>query len=201
MQTFLPYADFERSARALDLKRLGKQRVEAIQVVRALTVPGYGWANHPAALMWKGNEEALGRYGLICCDVWIEQGFADTCASTIVADLQHVGIQQIRSQRELAEAGALPPWLGDDDFHRSHRSALVQKDAEHYRHLFPDAPDDLPYLWPVRSLAVVAAEERKAENAVRRTQQAAVRAEQEAERLRRRRSRAAKQGWKTRRRV
>ena len=66
MQTFLPYADFERSARALDAKRLGKQRVETIQVVRALTRPGYGWANHPAVLMWKGYEEALGRYGF--CD-------------------------------------------------------------------------------------------------------------------------------------
>ncbi|GAA3827626.1 pyrimidine dimer DNA glycosylase/endonuclease V [Nocardioides panacisoli] len=44
MQTFLPYADFARSARSLDPKRLGKQRVEALQVVRALTTAGYGWA-------------------------------------------------------------------------------------------------------------------------------------------------------------
>jgi hypothetical protein len=47
MQTFLPYADFERSARSLDPRRLGKQRVECIQVVRGLTVPGYGWRHHP----------------------------------------------------------------------------------------------------------------------------------------------------------
>jgi hypothetical protein len=33
VQTFLPYDDFERSTRALDVKRLGKQRVETIQVV------------------------------------------------------------------------------------------------------------------------------------------------------------------------
>ena len=36
MQTFTPYSDFEESLRALDLKRLGKQRVEVIQIVRAL---------------------------------------------------------------------------------------------------------------------------------------------------------------------
>jgi hypothetical protein len=78
VQTFLPYADFERSARVLDAKRLGKQRVEVIQVVRALTVPGYAWASHPAALMWKGYEEALGRYGIVCCDAWTERGFGDT---------------------------------------------------------------------------------------------------------------------------
>ncbi|MFL6108162.1 MAG: pyrimidine dimer DNA glycosylase/endonuclease V [Marmoricola sp.] len=50
MQTFLPYADFEKSARALDTKRLGKQRVETIQVVRALTWEGYGWRSPPAVV-------------------------------------------------------------------------------------------------------------------------------------------------------
>lgn len=57
----------------------------------------------------------------------------------------------MRSQDELAAAGALPPWLGDEDFHRSHRSSLLRKDPEHYRPLFPDDPDDLPYVWPVRA--------------------------------------------------
>jgi hypothetical protein len=148
MQTFLPYPDFERSARALDTKRLGKQRVEAIQVVRAVTREKYGWSNHPAARMWRGYEEALGRYGLTCCAVWSELGFADTCALTIATDLRAAGITRIRSQADLALAGALPPWLGAEEFHRSHRSALVRKDPDHYRPLFPDDPDDLPYVWP-----------------------------------------------------
>jgi hypothetical protein len=98
MQTFVPYADFEASARALDAKRLGKQRVEVIQIVRALTVPGYAWSQHPAVLMWKGYEEALGRYGLTMCEVWLELGFGDTCAATITADLATFGITGIRSQ-------------------------------------------------------------------------------------------------------
>ncbi|CAA9390586.1 MAG: hypothetical protein AVDCRST_MAG32-2288 [uncultured Nocardioides sp.] len=200
MQTFLPYADFERSARALDPKRLGKQRVETIQVVRALTVEGYGWAHHPASLMWKGFEEALGCYGLVCCDVWTRLGFGDTCAATIAADLRAAGVLEIRSQQELAAAGALPPWLGDEPVHASHRSALVRKDPDHYRQLFPDDPDDLPYVWPVRSPAVVEAERRREENAVRREARAAERAVLEAERLRRKRSRAARKAWETRRR-
>jgi hypothetical protein len=200
VQTFLPYADFERSARALDAKRLGKQRVEAIQVVRALTVAGYGWANHPAALMWKGHEEALGRYGIVCCQVWTELGFGDTCAATIATDLAAAGVTTIRSQAELGEARALPPWLEDEDLLRSHRSALVRKDPGHYRPQFPDVPDDLPYVWPVRSAAVVETERRRAENAVRRAERAAERARLDAERARRRRSRAAKKAWETRRR-
>ena len=199
MQTFLPYADFERSARALDPKRLGKQRVETIQVVRALTRPGYGWANHPAVLMWRGYEEALGRYGLTCCKVWTEQGFGDTCAATILSDLRAAGVTRLRSQSELEAAGAVPPWLGNETFHASHRSALVRKDPTYYRAVFPDTPDDLPYLWPVRSPAVLDAERRRAENAARREERALERARLEAERQRRRRSRAAKKAWATRR--
>jgi hypothetical protein len=148
VQTFLPYADFERSARALDTKRLGKQRVECIQVVRGLTVSGYGWRHHPAVKMWRGHEEALGCYGLVCCRVWTALGHADTCAATIAEDLATVGVAGIRTQPELEAAGALPAWLGDEDFHRSHRSSLVRKDPDFYRPLFPDVPDDLPYVWP-----------------------------------------------------
>lgn len=191
MQTFLPYPSFERSARSLDLRRLGKQRVEAIQVVRAATWPGYRWANHPVAQMWKGYEEALGCYGFACCAVWTEQGFSDTCQLTIATDLRSFGIPLVRTQAELAEAGALPPWLGDDAVHRSHQSALVRKDPDYYRALFPDVPDDLPYHWPVRSAAVVEAEQRRAANVIRRREREVERARLEADRQRRKRSRAA----------
>jgi hypothetical protein len=199
VQTFLPYADFERSARTLDRKRLGKQRVETIQVVRALTRSGYGWANHPAVLMWKGFEEALGRYGFTCCQAWTDLGYGDTCALTIATDLRAAGVDTVRTQQELAAANALPSWLGDEAVHRSHQSALVRKDQEHYRPLFPDIPDDLPYVWPVRSQAVIAAGQRKAENEARRQLRALKRTRLEAERLRRKRSSAAKKAWQTRR--
>ena len=198
MQTFVPYSDFEASARALDVKRLGKQRVEVIQIVRALTVPGYGWASHPAVLMWKGYEEALGRYGLTMCDIWLELGFGDTCAATIAYDLRLIGIEEIRTFAELVEAQALPSWLFDPDVHRSHQSSLVRKDPEHYGPLFPGVPDDIPYLWPIRSPAVIEREQQKLENARKREQRRLERLALEAEKARRRRSLAAKRGWKTR---
>ncbi|MFF1375665.1 MSMEG_6728 family protein [Streptomyces sp. NPDC058308] len=149
MQTFLPYSDFTRSATALDRARLGKQRVEALQVLRGLTVPGYGWRHHPAVRMWTGYEEALVRYGLDVCAVWVAQGRTDTCAATLVADFaRHRPDTAVRAQEQLADDGELPPWLGDPAFHRSHRSALVRKAPELYAPLFPDVPDDLPYVWP-----------------------------------------------------
>ena len=150
MQTFLPHPDFEASARALDARRLGKQRVEAMQVLNALTLPGRGWQNHPAVLMWRGYEEALVRYCLDVCRVWCELGFADTCAEKVTdAVRERLGIEEVRTQAELAVAGALPPWLGDDALHRSHRSSLLRKDPAHYGPLFGDEPDDLEYVWPV----------------------------------------------------
>jgi hypothetical protein len=149
VQTFLPYPDFAATARALDQRRLGKQRVETIQVLRGLTVPGYGWRHHPAVKMWAGYEEALVRYGLDICAVWCETGRADTCATTLTADLAAAcGDGVVRSQAELASAGELPPWLGDEDLHLSHRASLVRKDPQFYRPLFGDVPD-VPYVWPV----------------------------------------------------
>ena len=43
MQTFLPFQDFAASAKVLDMKRLGKQRVETLQVLKAITTTDYGW--------------------------------------------------------------------------------------------------------------------------------------------------------------
>lgn len=149
MQTFLPYADFAATARVLDARRLGKQRVETIQVLRGLTVPDYGWRHHPAVRMWTGYEEALVRYGLEICAAWCAAGHADTCATTLRADLTRTrAITEVRDQPTLGAHADLPPWLGDAALHRSHRSALVRKAPDHYRPLFPDVPADLPYVWP-----------------------------------------------------
>ncbi|MEU6394080.1 MSMEG_6728 family protein [Streptomyces sp. NPDC046939] len=149
MQTFLPYPEFTRSAAVLDRSRLGKQRVEALQVLRGLTVPGYGWRHHPAVRMWFGYEEALVRYGLDVCATWVAQGRADTCATTLVTDFtRHRPGVPVRDQDQLAADGELPPWLGEPAFHISHQSALLRKAPEIYAPVFPDVPDDLPYFWP-----------------------------------------------------
>jgi hypothetical protein len=148
VQTFLPYADFAATAAVLDDRRLGKQRVEALQIVRALTWPTYGWKHHPAVRMWEGRVEALGRYGLVVCAEWVRRGRADTCAATIRRDLDSAGVAVIRGQETLRRAGLLPGWLGDARLHDSHRAALVRKDPEHYSPLFPDVDPQLPYFWP-----------------------------------------------------
>jgi hypothetical protein len=131
--------------------------------------------------------------------LWTERGFGDSCAATIAADLRAAGIAEIRSYEELAANDALPPWLFDEAVQLSHRSALLRKDPEHYRPLFPpDTPWDLDYAWPVRSPAVIERELRKKQHARRRAQRTAEKLVQDVEGVRKKRSAAAKRDWKTR---
>lgn len=135
VQTFLPYPSFRRSAQALDDRRLGKQRVEVLQILNALCGVTPGWRNHPAVRMWRGYERALVLYGRVVTREWCRRGFADTVEDKLV---------------RLAPPGhgRLPPWVGREALHRSHQSALVRKNPAYYGRLFPDVPPDLPYYWP-----------------------------------------------------
>ncbi|MCW2679880.1 MAG: hypothetical protein JWM62_1281, partial [Frankiales bacterium] len=138
MQTFVPYPDLRKSCVVLDDRRLGKQRVETFQILRALTWPEYAWKNHPAVRMWRGFIPALVEYGLENCREWTRRGYADSVAE-----------QLLGWSGGVAPVGApLPPWWGLEALHLSHRSALLRKDPAYYRPLFGDEPDDLPYLWP-----------------------------------------------------
>ena len=133
MQTFLPYSDFEATAQCLDRARLGKQRVETLQLLKALTQGG-GWRNHPAAKMWAGYEQALVLYGLCICAEWKARGYKDTCEGKILA----------YERGELI----LPPWLGDERFHASHRAALLCKDHAHYEQFGWAETPEISYIWP-----------------------------------------------------
>lgn len=147
MQTFLPYADFVKTAKVLDRQRLGKQRVEAMQILRTRAGDTSGWQHHPAVRMWSNHERWLARYGMLMCLEWITRGYNDTCYDKIHALSARFSILTFRP----------PEWLGRNDFHASHRSNLLRKDPQHYGQFGWREPPDLPYVWPV---------ERRTESAV-----------------------------------
>jgi hypothetical protein len=136
LQTFLPYPDFAKSAACLDYRRLGKQRVECLQILRANLGLSTGWRNHPAARMWRGCEDSLVLYGMMICTEWRRRGYVDTCFYKI----------NELFPRELT--GPDPPWLGDHAFHAAHRSNLLRKDPAWYGQFGWTEPSDLPYVWP-----------------------------------------------------
>lgn len=131
MQTFLPYPDFEQTARVLDYRRLGKQRLEAKQIYEIIRGKPSRWAHHPAVKMWKGYHNCLAHYYNAILAEWIRRGYKNTmlpmeCSSPI----------------------GKPPWLGNEEFHRAHRSNLMRKNPTFYSGRFQEPPD-LPYIWPV----------------------------------------------------
>ena len=141
MQTFLPSPSFKETASILDDRRLGKQRVETLQIMKTL-ITGEGWKYHPAVLMWKGYEAALLDYQWAICYEWhIMRGFEDTCLRKTMDLFWRAAY--------LNEDKASPYWMGNEAFHLSHQSNLLRKDPEWYGPHFPkDLPNDLPYFWP-----------------------------------------------------
>ena len=131
MQTFLPYPDFRKSAQVLDYKRLGKQRVEALQLLNAMRGQTKGWRNHPCTVMWRDYEQALIQYAIVVCEEWIARGYKDTLLPRFKAQVTTTNPE-------------MPWWLGLKQLHLSHQSNLVRKDSTFYKF---DVQDNLPYIW------------------------------------------------------
>ncbi len=130
MQTFVPDESFYVSVRYLDDKRLGKQRIEAFQLLCANkdkwalderqhrisvglmkdTPLRKGWVNHPAAVMWRHYADSLRAYYNACLDEWCRRGKNNTMQDAPVSDCCEI-----------------PHWLGDPRVHASHRSRLLFK--------------------------------------------------------------------------
>ena len=149
MQTFLPYPSSRESARCLDYRRLGKQRVECKQLLLALGVPvgehqpkRSSWVNHPAARMWRGHEYSLVEYAIAVCHEWIRRGYNDTLLPQFKECWWQIAWNSDRTM-------ASPNWIGYDAFHASHRSNLLRKDRQHYGQFGWQEPADLEYVWPV----------------------------------------------------
>ena len=135
MQTFLPVRDFYGSMVILDPRRLGKQRVEAKQILQTLELNKMGyrgpWNNHPAVLMWKGYEEELKYYLFCSIREWERRGYYNTMLYPNFSGT------------------VLPPWV-DEKLCSSHRAALLAKDYKYYSQFNWEEKPGIYYHWPVR---------------------------------------------------
>lgn len=134
MQTFMPYSSFAKSILCLDYRRLGKQRVEAKQILDILLnrTNKKGWINHPAVKMWQGYEEALKIYYNFCVLRWKTLGYKNT----------------MKYEKVYTDKLVWPKWLNNKDFVDSHKSNLLRKDPEFYDKYKWNVPANLPYIWP-----------------------------------------------------
>lgn len=167
MQTFLPYASFVASAKCLDNKRLGKQRVECLQILKTLKIGEYqckyckrtyiesdkccpscnGITEHrcqPRKTPWFNHP---------IVQMW--KGYeralvvygGQICVLWASRGFNDTVLDTIADFMDFKASVQYPNWLGNEEFHLSHQSNLVRKYPEHYRKFFPNVPDDLPYQW------------------------------------------------------
>jgi len=125
MQTFLPEADFQEAAMRLDRKRLIKQSVENLQILKSLSgmYESGAWSNHPAVKMWRGHEDFLFLYNEAIIKEIILRGYKNTT---------HIQFDEIYEENFLGLESDTPRWLNNKKLHYTHKGRLFEKDPEHY---------------------------------------------------------------------
>jgi hypothetical protein len=151
MQTFVPFANFIKSAVILDSKRLNKQLLEGRQIYNILAKRQEtgAWVNHPAVKMWRGYDMALYEYlGAVKqeCDF-----------RNIATQKNWDAIEKIHeSNWYRGDSVVMPPWWGDERVHQSHRNNLYRKDPEYYVEFnedkFVSCCEKCNYFWPTHTL-------------------------------------------------
>ena len=171
MQTFLPYPSFELSARVLDDKRLGKQRVECLQILKALQPPEVCpgcQGSKTVSIRWIKS----GHQNVVQCPRCRAAGYLPRAWSNHPATRMWRGYENALIYYgqvicdEWMERGYddtcrdklfqyatqnLPciPWLGSDKLHSSHRAALLYKLPSHYSQFGWTETPKQDYYWPV----------------------------------------------------
>lgn len=136
MQTFLPYPDFAQSAAVLDSKRLGNQCYR-----ECLTLYKGGWSSHPAARMWLGFDYAFCHYAWCCAN---EMGLRGGWKPGVADKWREFWKRERENYEPL-----VPPWIGDEMLHHSHKANLIRKDPGLYTSIFGCRIEPMDgYFWP-----------------------------------------------------
>jgi hypothetical protein len=154
--TFLIDPDFKTNAKLLDYRRLGKQRLEAKQIINILEnyyewdivndngniklvrrEKKQGFNHHTAVMMWWGYVNALKHYYNIIVQEWISRKYKNTMAFYDVDESKIV----------------YPPWLNWPQLYYSHRARLCEKNPTFYSFLKGTYPIEYDiynhtYIWP-----------------------------------------------------
>jgi hypothetical protein len=156
----MPYMSVVKSAKVLDRQRLGKQRVEALQIAEVIIkdsnvvfaydkkdgeIKPVAWRNHPCVKMWKPYlKYLLYIYIPAIMNEWESREYKNEKCSVKLWKLQK---QNPLNGDLLSDDFESPHWL-TEDFCKAHRSNLLRKKPEYYRDKFEEGlPDNLPYIW------------------------------------------------------
>jgi len=143
MQVFMPFPSFQESVNCLDKSRLGNQIWR-----EAKTLLTGGWSHHPAAKLWENHKPALATYCLaglksLLKNNWISPNSYNLHYFTFLEYIDHNNPKP-----------EMPPFIGNERFHLSHRLNLLWKLPSHYSKYFTEpVPTSKPeYYWPLHLL-------------------------------------------------
>jgi len=132
MQVFLPFADYKKSVSVLDNKRLGNQIYrECLTLIRG------GWPNHPVSKMWAKHKHSLAKYSLEGLEELKRRG----------REYPHHFLTFQKYLEQFEDTGK-PSFVGDENFHSSHRAALLFKNLQHYSQFNWEELPKIEYIWP-----------------------------------------------------
>lgn len=155
MQTFLPYASFEESAKALDWQRLNAMRRETKSILTYLRLVREGdmrFVRQPLVVQWYGYDDALALYRHAIVNEWIERGRRHE------TDVYGLSLPLTANNEFVYD---IPNWLGNEKYHTNHKRILIRKAHEHvernklidkkydYRFQWPDLKPVVEYIYPV----------------------------------------------------
>lgn len=154
MRTFLPYDDFAKCAACFTMKRLTKQRHDAMEILYLLSGrnhPSRGdrfMYNSPPKKVWMHCPMVLCQYIFALCDEYEKRTgkvdpVRDRCAQR-QEWFRRRGGPQMRNT-------AIPEFMHSEAMQRSHRAILARQDEQHYGQFgFERDPDDEKvFYWPV----------------------------------------------------
>jgi hypothetical protein len=136
MMTFLPKRSYIVSAKCLDYRRLGKQRVEAWMIIQMIEEHKYPeWHNHPAVKMWWLFPDNLKLYYNCMRNEWANRGY------------RNIKLQRIEYNVANLHNGNIFP----DELYASHRAALLAKNPQWYSQWGWKETPKIDYYWPAEN--------------------------------------------------
>lgn len=167
MQTFMTSPDWVSTARHLDYRRLGEQRLECKQILAALgyevTPEGTLHRTQPHSLYFEVGLDPSGQRTTSVCRIHATKGWVNHPCTKMwrgyheaLAEYQRVMIEEWVSRGynntmlrvKPADLFLLPHWYDDERVYASHRSNLLRKAPEHYGKFGWSESSDIPYFFP-----------------------------------------------------
>lgn len=152
LNTWLPYDNYAESADILTDRHIFMQLQDCTKLLYWLTemplnrrTPSKAQLEHPCVIQWRGYVPSLYDYTLEIMMVAYERSSLTNKQEQISEMAENINILDglVSNMKE-----ETPSWLGNEDYHLSHKSNLIRLSRSAYESIWPDVPDNLELIWP-----------------------------------------------------